>query len=54
MKFDKPKIFNKMNGIVSKNDFQIWLPLYQIRENFLITKEVMSGLTINQPTIPWI
>ena len=54
MKSDRPKTFNEMSGVFSKNYFQIWIPLHQIREKFLITREVMSGPTINQPTIPLI
>ena len=54
MKFDGLKTFNGMSGVVSKNEFQIWLPFYQVRENFFVTREVMSRPTINQPTIPQI
>lgn len=54
MKFNRPKSFNEMREVISNNNFQTWIPLYKIRDNFLIPREMTRGPTINQPTIPCI
>jgi len=48
MKFDRTKAFYGISGNFTKNNVQIGLPFYQIRENFLISKEVMRCPTISE------